>query len=238
MHQIRDTQAAGYKEDEIVSSVINCMVPSLTLRGVLETTPNLSLAQFLEAHFNERSAEDLCNAMTSLVQSTDESVYAYVMRTIEIRQKVLLASQKASGKGEIGFDKDLVMKLFLRTLERIITSQYIVQEIRNLLKSSCTTDEELISAVTNASALEKERSTFQRGNKKQVKMFEVSSGSRSGSVSEESTITKLVSAVDKLTTKVSSIQPELNNLKESYQVITDSNGFVSRSSKFKKCIQK
>ena len=69
-------------------------------------------------------------------------------------------------------------------------------------------------------------------------MFEVSSGSRSGSVSEESTITKLVSAVDKLTTKVSSIQPELNNLKESYQVITDSNGFVSRSSKFKKCIQK
>ena len=176
--------------------------------------------------------------MTSLVQLTDESIYAYVMRTIEIRQKVLLASQKASGKGEIGFDKDLVMKLFLRTLERIITSQYIVQEIRNLLKSSCTTDEELISAVTNASALEKERSTFQRGNKKQVKMFEVSSGSRSGSVSEESTITKLVSAVDKLTTKVSSIQPELNNLKESYQVITDSNGFVSRSSKFKKCIQK
>ena len=91
------------------------MVPSLTLREVLETTTDLSLAQllkFLEAHFNERSAEDLCTAMTSLVQLTDESVYAYVMRTIEIRQKILLASQKASGKGEIGFDKDLIMKLF------------------------------------------------------------------------------------------------------------------------------
>ena len=91
------------------------MVPSLTLREVLETTTDLSLAQllqFLEAHFNERSAEDLCTAMTSLVQLTDESVYAYVMRTIEIRQKILLASQKASGKGEISFDKDLIMKLF------------------------------------------------------------------------------------------------------------------------------
>ena len=141
MHQIRDAQAAGYKEEEIVSSVINCMVPSLTLRGVLATTPNLSLAQFLEAHFNERSAEDLCDAMTSLIRSTDESVYAYVMRTIEIRQKVLLASQKASGKGAIGFAKDLVMKLFLRTLERGIISQYVVQEIRHLLKSSSTTDE-------------------------------------------------------------------------------------------------
>ena len=71
MHQIRDAQAAGYKEDEYVSSVTNCMVPRLTLRGVFETTLNLSLAQllqFLEAHLNERrSAEDLRNAMTSLV---------------------------------------------------------------------------------------------------------------------------------------------------------------------------
>ena len=54
------------------------MVPSLILRGVLETIPNLSLAQllqFLETHFlNERSAEDLCIAMTSLVQSNDESI--------------------------------------------------------------------------------------------------------------------------------------------------------------------
>ena len=122
--------------------------------------------------------------MTSLVQSTDESVYAYVMRTIETRQKVLLASQKASGKGEIGFDKDLVMKLFLRTLERGILSQYVLQEIRHFLKSSSTIDEELISAVTKASALEKERSTFQSRNKKQVKVFEVRSGSRSGSLSE------------------------------------------------------
>ena len=122
------------------------------------------LPQFLEAHFNERSAEDLCNAMTSLEQSTDEqstdeqstdeqstdeqstdeqstdelstdeSIYAYVMRTFEIRQKVLLAAQKASGKGEIGFDKDLVMKLFLQTLEQGIISQYVVQEIRHLQK--------------------------------------------------------------------------------------------------------
>ena len=157
------------------------------------------------------------------------------MRTIEIKQKVLLASQKARGKGEIDFDKDLVMKLFLQSLERGITSQYVVQEIRHLLKSSSKTDEELISAATKASALEKERLTFQSRNKKQVKVFEVSAGSRSGSVSEESRITNLVSAVDKLTSKVSSLQSELNDLKESNQAITDSNNFVSGSSRFRKC---
>ena len=127
------------------------------------------------------------------------------------------------------------MKFFLRTLERRILSQYVLQEIRHFLKSSSTIDEELISAVTKASALEKERSTFQSRNKKQVRVFEVSSGYRSGSVSEESTITKLISAVDKLTSKVSSLQSELNDLKESHQAITDSNNFLSGSSRFKKC---
>ena len=127
------------------------------------------------------------------------------------------------------------MKLFLRTLEQGILSQYVLQEIRHFLKSSSTIDEELLSAVTKASALEKERSTFQSRNKKQVKVFEVSSGSRSGSVSEESTVTKLVSAVDKLTSKVSSLQSELNGLKESNQAITDSNNFSPGSSRFKKC---
>ena len=52
-----------------------------------------------------------------------------------------------------------------------------MQEIRQLLKSSSAIDEKSISAVTKASALEKERSTFQSRNKKQVKVFEVSFGS-------------------------------------------------------------
>ena len=66
-------------------------------------------------------------------------------------------------------------------------------------------------------------------------MFEVRSGSRSGSVSEESAIKKLVSAVDKLTLKVPYLQSELNDLKESNQAITGSNNFVSGSSRLKKC---
>lgn len=68
-------------------------------------------------------------------------------------------------------------------------------------------------------------------------MFEVRSDSCSGSLSEESTITKFVSTVDKFTSKVSSLQSKLNNLKESHQAVTDCNNFVSGSSGFKKCNQ-
>ena len=56
MHKIGEVQEAGYEESEIVSSVIKLMIPSLTLRNVLESTPNLSLSQLLqslEAHFYE-----------------------------------------------------------------------------------------------------------------------------------------------------------------------------------------
>ena len=88
------------------------------------------------------------------------------MGTTELRQNVLLASQKASGKGEIGFDKDLVMTLFHRTLER-----GIINHARDQAPSqkSSTKHEKLRSAVTKASALEKERSSFQNRNKKEVK---------------------------------------------------------------------
>ena len=61
MHQIDEAQEAGYEESEIVSSVIRAMIPSLTLRNVLERTSNLSLNQlllYLEAHFDEQNATD------------------------------------------------------------------------------------------------------------------------------------------------------------------------------------
>ena len=43
MHQIDEAQETEYEESKIVSSVIRAMIPSLTLRNVLESTQNLSL---------------------------------------------------------------------------------------------------------------------------------------------------------------------------------------------------
>ena len=135
MHQIDEAQEAGYEESEIVSSVIRAMIPSLTLRNVLESTPNLSLnqlLQYLEAHFDERNATDLCSKLTSMVQLPEESEYQYVMRCIEIRQKVI----RASNKSDIKYDKELVRKLFYRTLERGLLSSYVILEIKSLIRNN------------------------------------------------------------------------------------------------------
>ena len=155
IHQINEAQEAGYDESEIINSVIRAMSPSLTLRNVLETTSNLSLQrllQFLESHFEEKSATDLCGKLTSMIQLPEGSEYGYVMKCIEVRQKVLLASSNS----DIKYDKGLVMKLFNQTLERGLLSSYVVQQIKPLLKSNVS-DEDLITAVSKAAASEKER---------------------------------------------------------------------------------
>ena len=123
----------------MVGSVIRAMIPSLTLRGVLETSHDLSLVQlfqFLEEHYNESSAEDLYICLMSLFISLSRGVLKW--------DKVLEASLKARGDSDISFNKNLVLKLFLRTLERCISSQYVAQEIRHLLRSIETIDEQLI----------------------------------------------------------------------------------------------
>ena len=196
------------------------MIPSLTLRNVLQSTPNLSLnqlLQYLETHFDERNATDLCSKLTSMVQLPEESEYQYVMRCIEIRQKVILASNKS----DIKYDKELVRKLFYRTLERGLLSSYVIQEIKSLIRNNAS-DEDLIAAVTKFSATEKERNLVQgkHQNKKALRVYEVSSTcSRSGQVEMDNKVDnsgkvdKLLSAVDALTKQVNSLKSELREIK-------------------------
>ena len=99
--QINEAQEAGYDESEILNSVIRAMnmSPNLSFRNMLETTSNPTsniklhlqrLLQFLESNFEEKSAADLCGKLTSMIQLTKESEYSYVMKCIEVTQKVLL----------------------------------------------------------------------------------------------------------------------------------------------------
>ena len=193
MHQINEAKLSSYDEEDIINSVIRAMTASLTLRNVLETTPHLSLKklmQYLEAHFDERSATNLCSKLTSISQLSEESAYSFLMRCIETRQNVTLASMKSDKK----YGKNLVCKLFYKTLEKTISSSYVVQEIKEDLKDNIS-DEGLMVAVTKASASEKESIVVQ--SKARKKVFK-------GSV-ETDQMKKLFSAVEGLSKQVSSL---------------------------------
>ena len=110
MHQINKANAEGYNQDEILNGVIRAMVPSLTLRNILDATTDLNLDRllsFLEAHFEEKSTTDLWNKFTSMVQSPEESSYSFVLKCIELRQKILIPSTKS----DIKLDESLLDNL-------------------------------------------------------------------------------------------------------------------------------
>ena len=144
IHQIKNAQQAGYEESEIVSVVIGAMIPSLTLRNVFETISNLSLAQlqkYIQSHYGEQNATNLAKNLTSMVQFPSESSCAFAMRCIEMKPKLIMSSDKA----DIKYDRALIQKLFLRTLERGALSPMVVQEVKHLLGQDSACDEELLS---------------------------------------------------------------------------------------------
>ena len=117
MHQIKQARLTGYTDQELINAVISSMVPGLTLRTVLETTPNLTpdrLTQFLEDHYEQKNAHDLCNTMTNMLQFPKESVYTFVMWCVEVHQKILLVSEKSC---DLSYSPGFINKLFLRTIE-------------------------------------------------------------------------------------------------------------------------
>ena len=63
--------------------------------------------------------------------------------------------------GEIQYDEVLVSRLFLRSVERGLESNLILQEITQVLWSKGVTDEDILSATERAAADKRERATEQ-----------------------------------------------------------------------------
>ena len=195
------------------------MVPGLTLRTVLETISNLTLdrlTQFLEAHYEQKNAHDLCNTKTNmLLQFLEQSVYAFVMQCLEVCQKILLVSAKSC---DLSYSPGFINKLFLRAIERGVSNPFVVQEIKPLSRSENVCDEALLAAIIKAYASEKERSMLQavaQTPKKVVRVHETNSRLEvAKSEQHDDSIPKLVSAVDVLTSKLTSLQQDYDNMKQ------------------------
>ena len=86
-------------------------------------------------------------------QLTEESVCLFVIRFLEIRQKVIIACKQSD---EITYDPNLAQQLSLKTLETEIASPYVINEIKPYLKVG-NSDEVLTTAVSRSAATERDR---------------------------------------------------------------------------------
>lgn len=156
--QIESGLSKGYHEDEIIDAVIRAITPGLQLRSYLEGKSDLTLPalrRILRSHYQERGATELYKQLTSEVQSGKETPQNFLLRAMDLRQKILFASQE--DESGLKYDPALVQSLFMHTILTGLQSDSVKSDMQPYLLQSTTSDEVLLEKVNIACANEKER---------------------------------------------------------------------------------
>lgn len=109
-HQIENGLSRGCPECEICDAVIHAISPGLQLRSYLEGKSNLTLPtlrRILRSHFQEKNATELYKQLTSECQGNKETPQSFVMHVLDLRQKILFASQEV--ESGLKYDPALVV---------------------------------------------------------------------------------------------------------------------------------
>lgn len=158
VRQIESALSKGYPEAEVIDGVIRAIIPSMQLRSYLETIVDLTLPRLraiLRLHFQEKSATELYQQLTTIVQAPEESPQSFLIRALDLRQKVLFASKEVGVK--IKYDDSLVQGLFLHSIETELHHEAVRTKLRPFLQKSDITDELLIEQMNMIVSTETER---------------------------------------------------------------------------------
>ena len=158
VRQIESALARGDQEAEIIDAVIRAIVPGMQLRSYLETIHGLTLPRLrsiLRSHFQEKSATKLYQQLTTIVKTPYESPQSFLIRALDLRQKVLFASKEAGVK--LVYDERLVQGLFLHSLETGLQQEAVRTKLRPFLQDTDISDEKLIEQMNLIVSTETER---------------------------------------------------------------------------------
>lgn len=111
--QIEHGLLKGFPETEIVDAVIRAIVPGMQLRSYLEGKSDLklpTLRRILRCHYQEKRATELYKQLSSEVQGIKETPQNFLIRALDLRQKILFASQES--ESGLRYDPVLVQTCF------------------------------------------------------------------------------------------------------------------------------
>ena len=156
----------------------------------------------------------------NIVQGRREDTQAFLMRALNLRQKVLFMSQEANSK--LQANPDLVQTVFLQALENGSQSEALRVKLRPFLTEPGITDEVLIEWFSTAIMSEEERkkkllqAMHDQPSTKVNKVFVSESENQSPAVSHEavSKRSKKQQQEDKLMAAIQAVQQDVNALKE------------------------
>lgn len=156
--QIEHGLLKGFPEAEVVDAVIRAIVPGMQLRSYLEGKSDLTLPtlrRILRCHYQEKSATELYKQLSSEAQSVKETPQSFLIRSLDLRQKILFASQES--ESGLRYDPVLVQNMFLHTVMTGLLNDNIKRDLQPSLEQPGVSDELLFEKLNIACAYESER---------------------------------------------------------------------------------
>ena len=217
VRQIKTGISQGYKESEVVDAVIRSIVPGIVLRSYLESFQDLPLdrlKRILRSHYGVKNSSELYQTLASLCQNTKEAPQSFLMRALDLRQKILFTNEE--GDDELKYDAEHIQQLFLRAVETGLLDENIRIRMRPFLSQSKIQDEELIHQLNTAVAAEGERDRKLKALPRSKHVCNVNTQVESSTVQKPKRDPpapndhSMASAIDSLRAELAALRSEMN----------------------------
>jgi hypothetical protein len=175
VRQIEAAQRKGYSEKDIVEAVVKAVQAGSHLRSYLEGRDDLTLGVvkgLLRSHYKEKNVTELYHELSNMVQSPKEDPTEFLMRALDLRQKVMFASgEKMSG---LSYTPTLVHGMFKHAFYTGLKDEVLRHEIAPSLEQDAS-DETLVQTLTSIHSREQERRSKldRQGGNRPVKVNQV-----------------------------------------------------------------
>ena len=156
-HQIDSGLKRGYQERDIVDAIIRSISAHSSLRGYVETLPDLTLAKLRKdprVHYRQKTASELYQQLAIAYQQPKETPQPCLLRPLDIRNKVSFTSQEVYC--EINCDFGLIQKTFLKSFETGLRDDILATYLRPTLRLP-RSDEDLMKQVNELASHQAER---------------------------------------------------------------------------------
>ena len=203
--QIEDAITRGYERHAIVNAVTRAIVSGIPLRGYLESHPEITIPQLrrlLRSHYKEGDALDSYQLLSEASQGPKESAQDFVIRAMNLCQKVLFASQEDGAP--LKYDPKLVQSTFIQTLKTGLTGR-LRSEMREFLQTPISDEDPLENL---------EKRTLKRGPKARVNAVTAEgSGNPQNSPQLSDEVRQLMEGMKSLQANIAALQEEVRRPK-------------------------
>ncbi|CAH3167610.1 unnamed protein product [Pocillopora meandrina] len=110
----------------------------------------------MRSHYQERTATELYHQLSSTVQQPKEKPQEFLIRLLDLKQKILFASQETDS--DLKYDPTLVHGMFVHSFSLGLQSENIKIEMKPYLEKKFISDEELFEKLNVCFSDELERS--------------------------------------------------------------------------------